>query len=86
MFGKNPVDLGLRYSQYVPVRSIEVRGCRFADPREESTERILAAVREELVQQPALLHDFDAAHMDAEGTDELSRLLVLVHDDDIDAL
>ncbi len=43
-------------------------------------------MREELVQQPALLHDFDAAHMDAEGTDELSRLLVLVHDDDIDAL
>ena len=50
----------------------------FGDAGEESVERVLLPVFEEAVQQPALVHHLDAAHVQTERADDLARLGILL--------
>jgi hypothetical protein len=48
------------------------------DAGEEATDRVLRAVREEPLQQAALVHHLDAARVQAERADDLCRLRLLL--------
>ncbi|MCY1235968.1 hypothetical protein D9M72_486010 [compost metagenome] len=57
---------------------VQVRGSGFVDRGEAADTGILLSVCEEPVQQPALVHDLDAARVQAERADCISWLRVLL--------
>jgi hypothetical protein len=61
-------------------------GRGFVDAGEETTERVLLAVREEALQQAALVHHLDAAHVQAERADIRARLRILLQHERVHAV
>lgn len=62
------------------MRGVQVLGPRLVDAGEVTAARVLPAVREEPIEQPALIQDLDAAHVQAERTDLFGRFgLLLQH-------
>ena len=59
---------------------------RLADAGEETTDRVLLAEREEPLQQTALVHHLDAAHVQAERADNSGRLRVLLQHEHVHAV
>jgi hypothetical protein len=76
--GQQAVGDRLRDAEDVTVRGVQ--GCRrrLVDPGEAAGTGILLAVCQEPVQQAALVHDLDAARMQAERADQLARLRILL--------
>jgi hypothetical protein len=67
---------GLRDAEDVGVRGVQPLRQRLVDAGEVTAERVLPAVRQEPLQQSALVHHLDAAHVQAERSDLLGRLCV----------
>ena len=61
-------------------------GARLVDAGEETADRVLLAEREEPLQQTALVHHLDAAHVQAERADNLGRLRVLLQHEHVHAV
>ncbi|BCB76434.1 hypothetical protein Pflav_028440 [Phytohabitans flavus] len=78
MLGQQSVAGGLRHAEDVAVRGVQPLGRGLLDPGEETVERVPLAVREEPLQQTALVHHLDAAHVQAERADERGRLRLLL--------
>ena len=77
--GQQAVGDRLRDAEDVTVRGVQGRRRRLVDPGEAAgAAGILLAVREEPVQQTALVHDLDAARMQAQRADQLARLRILL--------
>ena len=55
-------------------------------PAKKPADRDTAAVREEPVQQPALVHHLDAARVQAERADDLARLRLLLQHEHVHAV
>lgn len=79
--GQQAVRLGLGDAEDVGVRGVQVRGHGVVDAGEVAAERIRLAVGEEPAQEPALVHQLDAAHVQTEGPDVAGRFGFLVHHD-----
>jgi hypothetical protein len=89
MLGEQPVDDGLRDTQHVPVRGVQPIGPlgeRAGDAGEEAAEGKPAAVRQEPLQQAALVEDLDAAHMQAQRPDDRCGLDLVVQQQHVHAV
>jgi hypothetical protein len=84
--GEEPVGDRLRDAEDVGVGGVQVLRQGLVDPRETADAGILRPVGEEPVQQPALVHDFNAARVQAERTDRLARLRVLLQHEHVYAV
>ena len=77
--GQQAVCDRLRDAEDVTVRGVQVGRPRLVDRGEVAgATGILLPVREEPVQQTALIHDLDAARMQAQRADQLARLRILL--------
>jgi hypothetical protein len=70
----------------VAVCGVQVHRQGFLDPREASDPRVLLPLCEEPVQQAALVHDLDAARVQAERADRVGRLSVLLQHEHVHAV
>jgi hypothetical protein len=80
-FGQQAVGDGLGDAENVWMRGVQTLWRRLVDAGEEASERVLLAECEEAVQQTALIHHLDAAHVQPERPDVPGRLgLLLQHE------
>ncbi len=86
MLGQQAVDGGLRDAENVGVRGVQPARCRLLDAGEEAAEGILLAEREEPLQQAALVHHLDAAHVQAERAGMLARLRFFLQHEHVHAV
>ena len=86
VLGQQAVGDGLRDAEDVRVRGVQPLRRRLADAGEEAAERVLLAEREEPLQQAALVHDLDAARVQAERADDPGRLRVLLQHEHVHAV
>jgi hypothetical protein len=86
-FGQQAVGDRLRDAENVGVGGVQVHRQGFLDPGEAADAAgILLPLCEEPVQQPALVHDLDAARVQAERADRLARLRVLLQHEHVHAV
>jgi hypothetical protein len=78
VLGQQPIGDRLRDAEDVAVRGVQPLRRRLGDAGEEAAERVPRAVLEEPVQQPALVHQLDAAHVQPKRTHVQGRLLLLL--------
>lgn len=81
MLGQQAVGDRLRDAEDIGVRAVQTGRPGLVDGGEEPACLEPLSVREEPLQQPALVHHLDAAHMQAERTDDLGRLRRLLQHD-----
>jgi hypothetical protein len=78
MLGQQAVGDGLRDAEHVRMCRVQPVRRGLLDAGEETAERVLLALREEPLQQTALVHHLDAARVQAERADNPGRLRVLL--------
>ncbi|WRL49139.1 hypothetical protein U3649_09840 [Luteimonas sp. R10] len=76
--GQQAIGEGLRDAEDVGMRGVQPPGRGLVDGGEETADRVLLAVREEALQQAALIHDLDAARMQAERAHDRRRPRLLL--------
>ncbi len=86
MLGQQAVGGGLRDAEDVAVRGVHPVGPGRLDAGDETTDPVLLAVLEEPLQQTALIHHLDAAHVQAERADVRGRLRLLLQHDRVHAV
>jgi hypothetical protein len=84
--GQQTIGGGLRDAEDVRMRGVQPVGPALADAGEETADLVPPAVLEEPLQQTALVHHLDAAHMQAERTDHPGRLQLLLQHDHVHAV
>jgi hypothetical protein len=86
VLGQQALDGGLRDAEDVRMCGVQPVRRRLADAGEETAERVLLAEREEPLQQTALVHHLDAAHVQAQRTGKPGRLRLLLQHDHLHAV
>ena len=86
VLGQQALGGGLRDAEDVRMCGVQPVRRRLGDAGEETTDRVLLAVREEPLQQTALVHHLDAAHVQAERPDNPGRLRRLLQHDHVPAV
>ena len=84
--GQQAIGGGLRDAEDVRVRGVQPVGRGLVDAGEEAADRVLLAEREEPLQQTALVHHLDAAHVQSERADGPGRLRVPLQHERVHAL
>jgi hypothetical protein len=82
---QQPIGGGLGDAEDVGMRGVQV-GRRLLDTGEEAADRVLPAVRVEPLQQASLGQHLDAAHVQAESTDDPGRRRILLQHDHVHAV
>ena len=86
MLGQQALGEVLRDAENVGMRGVQSVRCRLSDAGEEAAEGILPAEREEPLQQAALVHHLDTAHVQAQRAGMPIRLLLFLQHDHVDAV
>ena len=86
VLGQQPLGGGLRDAEDVPVGGVEPARRRLGDGGEEAAEGVAGPGGEEPVQQAPLVHDLDAAHVQAQRADDPVRLGLLFQHERADAV
>ena len=86
MLGQQALGEVLRDAENVGVRGVQPARCRLCDAGERAAEGVLPAEREEPLQQAALVHHLDAAHVQAQRTGMPARLLLFLQHDHVHAV
>ncbi len=86
VLGQQALGDALRDAEHVRMRGVQPVGPRRADAAEESAGLVLPAEQEEPLQQTALVHQLDAAHMDTECPGLPGRLRQSLQHDHVHAV
>jgi hypothetical protein len=86
VLGQQALGGWLRDAEDVRMGGVQPVRRRLGDAGEEPTDRVLLAEREEPLQQTALVHHLDAAHVQAERPDNSGRLRLLLQHDHVHTL